>query len=362
MRKMNPDENMVNPFDVGTASMPSLNAFIADRAREESKSMFINDIVDNLFYKHDIDQTEGKFGHVIPQCKYIMCLTDGLFGLIPKFDQESNEFMGYGIVDISALLPNLDQDLHREGMYEFNSCSFFSIDGEITMFVSFVDNKSNPSKTHYIYMNGKTYDNLYGFTEVEDVVADGLIVPTYKMFSKTHQLRMFSNVEIALTDYGFWDIEPNTTSKKTYSYRGKKELKITDVAEFNGRDDKIIHPINVQYENGDKVVEYGKIWKKFDDTHVGCYGEDGVLIEGSKKYLLEILNHPFVGGTDTFAVYDSIEDKPPQILVDMTQQQFNSQLFSTPALVNKIVQWLYKNTTFDNKCEHYLEQNHGSFI
>ena len=341
MKKMNLDENMVNPYDVGTVEKPSLNEFIAKRAKAKSKSMFINDIVDNLFYKHDIDQTEGKFGHVIPQCKYIVCLTDGLFGLIPEFDRDSNEFMGYGIVDISALLPNLDQNLHEEGMYEFNNCSFFSIDGEITMFVTFVDNKSNPSKTHYIYMNGKTYDNLYGFTEVEDVVADGLIVPAYKMFSKTHQLRMFSNVEVALTDYGFWDIEPNTTGKKTYSYRGKKGLEITNGDEFNGRDDKIIHPINVQYENGDKVVEYGKIWKKSDDAYVECHGENGELIEGMKKYLREILKHQFVGGTDTFAVYDSTENKPPQILVDMTQQQFNSQLFSTPALVNKIVQWLY---------------------
>lgn len=37
-------------------------------------------------------------------------------------------------------------------------------------------------------------------------------------------MRELDNVAIAMTDYGFWDIEVNATNDTTYSYSGGKEV------------------------------------------------------------------------------------------------------------------------------------------
>lgn len=69
-----------------------------------------------------------------------------------------------------------------------------------------------------------------------------------------------------------------------------------------------------------------------------------------------------MGGTKYFAIYDQDEEgtDPIQILVHMTQFQFETLLFSMPGLVSAFIKWLYNQVARPERCEWYLEQNHYS--
>ena len=88
-----------------------------------------------------------------------------------------------------------------------------------------------------------------------------MIVPPRNVFNKVEALRTLDSVNIAMTDYGFWDIETNQTNSKTYSYRGAgKRYEETEEHSFNGREDKIIHP-TVPYDPSiHRYSEYDTCW------------------------------------------------------------------------------------------------------
>ena len=69
-----------------------------------------------------------------------------------------------------------------------------------------------------------------------------MIVPPSEVFSKVDSVRELDTVNIALTDYGFWDIEVNRTNNITYSYRGGKSYGNIDVQNFNNDTTKLIDP------------------------------------------------------------------------------------------------------------------------
>lgn len=100
---------------------------------------------------------------------------------------------------------------------------------------------TNDGKYHYLFLNESSLDETYGFTEIDSVVIDQLIVPPMEVFKKVDSIRELDNVNIALTDYGFWDIEANHTNNTTYSYRkGKKYDK--SVHTFNNDITKLVTP------------------------------------------------------------------------------------------------------------------------
>ena len=64
------------------------------------------------------------------------------------------------------------------------------------------------------------------------------------VFKKVDSIKSLDNITIALTDYGFWDIETNTTNDVTYSYTGEDNLKEygTTSSSFNTRQEKLVLP------------------------------------------------------------------------------------------------------------------------
>lgn len=88
-----------------------------------------------------------------------------------------------------------------------------------------------------------------------------MIVDPDDVFTRVEEMRDLDNVSIVMTDYGFWDIEPNTTNDVTYSYR-QKDAKTyeTDVAAFNSSTTKLVKP-TIALAPSDKVVEYDKVWE-----------------------------------------------------------------------------------------------------
>lgn len=77
----------------------------------------------------------------------------------------------------------------------------------VTLFVVFQD--SETGKSHYIYVNGDSYDQTYGFPEVKLLVNDTLTTSPDNVFSRVESIKSLESINIVLTDYGFWDIEPN---------------------------------------------------------------------------------------------------------------------------------------------------------
>ena len=62
---------------------------------------------------------------------------------------------------------------------------------------------------YYIYLNDDSYDPVYGLTPIKTIAVGSLIVPPEDVFKKVESIKELDNVTIALTDHGFWDIEPN---------------------------------------------------------------------------------------------------------------------------------------------------------
>ena len=96
--------------------------------------------------------------------------------------------------------------------------------------------------------------------ELQSVVVDGLVVDAFSVFTNVEAVRQLDSVCIALTNYGFWDVEPNTTKYVTYSYNGGKDYALIG-AYGNALKTKIVRP-EFQVGTGQfKIVEYDK---KFD--------------------------------------------------------------------------------------------------
>lgn len=79
-------------------------------------------------------------------------------------------------------------------------------------------------------------------------------MPPSDVFSKVDSVRDLDTMNIALTDYGFWDIEKNQTNNTTYSYRNGKAY-VNNLKEFNGDKTKLIDP-TISIETTTKYCEY----------------------------------------------------------------------------------------------------------
>ena len=246
------------------------------------------------------------FGKVIPACKYIVCLSMGLYGLSPTYTTETLDdgtkkttFQGMTLYDIGKLIPNLD------GVYEFIICGFHVIDNRLTLFVVF--KRENDNEYRYFYFNNESYDKLYGFSTVNTLVVDQLVVHPKDVFAKVDSIKTLDTVNVLMTNYGFWDIEPNNTRDITYSYTRTSKTHTPSVSnpdgvlkEYNGHINKVIVPTifptsmfndssleedDKRYDvELDKVVEYDKIWKQINDTYYKCFYVGDVLTSDDKEH------------------------------------------------------------------------------
>jgi len=154
---------------------------------------------------------------------------------------------------------------------------------------------------------------------------------------------MSGDVTIALTDYGFWDIEPNQTNEITYSFRGagRKDIEVIGDVEFNGRKEKLVDPPCDVLET-DRIVEYDRKWVVDEDGMYECRHSSGDHVPLYDRYLPQILgNQKFVGGSRGFAVYDSIGSSPVAIFADLGDS-FVRLLYSSVDLRATITKWLYE--------------------
>ena len=192
-------------------------------------------------------------------------------------------------------------------------------------------------------------------------------------------MRELNTVAIAMTDYGFWDIEPNTTNDITYTYRGKK--KISYFKSFFEDESKLIRPsIELDSAESQLVAEHGSRFVEYDD--LWAYTEDVDSSESELTGYWTSLNHPdgvrywdyiigstenrldFNGGTQNFGVYSSEYDTYIDVLVNLELGQFKNLLFANPVLVQLFVDWLYRQVVHSGDDElpafgeYYLYNNH----
>ena len=174
----------------------------------------INNIVENQFRGSAlVGQDEMNADDIVSalsRCKYLVCLTSGFYGL-----QLSDEENSWIIHDFSSTIPNIVSD--NRDKFNFKYCGFNVVGEKTTLFIVFTDVNG---KYHYAYMNDESHDPVYGFKEIDLLVTDQLVVSPWDVFNKVDSLKQLGSASIALTDYGFWDIEPNETTSKVYSYQG----------------------------------------------------------------------------------------------------------------------------------------------
>ncbi len=179
-------------------------------------------------------------------------------------------------------------------------------------------------------------------------------------------MRELDSVSIAMTDYGFWDIEVNATNDITYSYSGKKEVE--QFQSFFEDESKLTRPdIGLGSSGGGKFIEYDDLWTYTESDLTGYWtslkNSDGVkywdyIIGGTGKRL------DFRGGTQNFGVYAGVDDTYIDVLVSMDLIQFKSLLFANPELVRLLVDWLYRQVVYSGDHnlpafgEYYLYNNH----
>lgn len=246
----NPNDYGCNPFDdCDEESLPqiyklryydkdnnykeysSFNGFIKEKSEIINGGVKINKIIDNIFFKSpDFDYVDANgIIHLITESQYLVCLNIGFFGLQPVFETTGDGtryFDRFDMYDIGTMIPNI-LDANE---YIFTNCDFCTVDEQITLVVVFRSKKDGQYR--YVYMNDSSYDDIYGFQEIKNLVTDGMILNPSQVFTEVDSIKQLGDVSIAMTDYGFWDIETNTTDDIVYSYNGRKSYSTLDNHEW----------------------------------------------------------------------------------------------------------------------------------
>ena len=364
-----------NPFDKKLVGMEmSFNQWLAKNGR-------LSCIVENRFYKNVFADAEiGGFGGVILDCRYLLCVPGGFYGLQPQWET-NGDFAGFVLQDIGKMLPILDES--KEFRYKFCGFHVIGSSDEITLFLvlSEVGEDGEDGKYHYLYMNESSLDETYGFVEIDSVVVDQLIVPPSDVFSKVDGIRELDTVNIAMTDYGFWDLEKNQTNNITCSYKNGKEYS-EQIGKFNSDKTKLISPTiqidGAKYcEYSDDSGKYGinRLWSCPQDNQNWYVCHDREIDETYRNKIIGSngLELDFFGGTQSFALYNSNKENrdgkeikdPIHILVNLSQEQFTNLIFSDSQLINYFIGWLYEQVTHEpptersTRGEWYLYAQHG---
>ena len=91
---VNPNPYGENIFDAefkfGGQSWDSFNQYVKQRSLDKEKDVQIHRIVENKFYhntfEHYSQETQDLVGSIIPNCKYLLCMDTGLYGLVPMME------------------------------------------------------------------------------------------------------------------------------------------------------------------------------------------------------------------------------------------------------------------------------------
>lgn len=343
----------------------SFNSFVKKSAIQGMSRISINCILENKFFKFKFDE-DGKNDDdndilsIIPKCRYLVCLTNGFYGL--ELVKKENDFIGIQMYNLGEMIPNLyannsihgdiickgsigeiicegtNGDVICEGQgtndeYEFVNCSFNSVEDRMIMFL--VLKERNSSKCHYLYLDDLSYDRTYGFKEIKQLITDQLIARPQDVFTQLDSFKQLDTFTIAMTNYGFWDVEENHTNDIVYSYLGTKNH-MDGITIGNNREDKIVLP-DFNLSDSDKVCEYDKVWEL----------QNGRYVNGEVSYPQVISKngtHDFVGGTDAFAIYDvtnNDDDSTAMMLVVIKLEQFKALMFSNPIISNLFMKYMY---------------------
>ena len=159
------------------------------------------------------------------------CAEKRFVGLRKRSSTSSTDINSLEVVDIGSMLNNLDGDRYGSNGYAFVDCEFCSIDGEPILVLTLSEEVSDgedgettttTTKYSYLYFSESSYDKKYGFAKIEQVSVDGTIVAPGDVWTRVESLNALDTVNIVLTDYGFWDIEPNESYYRTWMYNGEK--------------------------------------------------------------------------------------------------------------------------------------------
>ena len=156
-----------------------------------------------------------------------------------------------------------------------------------------------------------------------------MVVPPSDVFSKVEKIRELDTVNIAMTDYGFWDIEANQTNNTTYSYRGGKSYENTNVPNFNNDITKLVDPTislggttkycEYSHVNDGEIAQYGRdrLWEKNREDWYYCHDlvvdatqPESDILHRFKNYRSSIVGNngntiSLFGCTENFALYNS---------------------------------------------------------
>ena len=83
------------------------------------------------------------------------------------------------------------------------------VDGDVTLFVVFTDTYDNKVSYHYAYINDDSFDSKYGIPDIGTIVVSELVTSPDQVFNRVEFMKTLGEVNIMMTDCGFWDIEPN---------------------------------------------------------------------------------------------------------------------------------------------------------
>lgn len=165
----NPFGGDVNPFACPLYSGNSVRWGSFNEFLKASKTR-VNCIVENLFRNNPV-YSGSDLGSAIANCQYIVCTTNRLYGLRPR-KSNKGEFKGFQLIDIGALVNNIDNDQYFSNQFQFLFCGFHVVSDTCTFFLVF----SDQTEFHYVYFNEGTYDQTYGFAAMKTIAVDQLIV------------------------------------------------------------------------------------------------------------------------------------------------------------------------------------------
>lgn len=187
----NPNKFGRNPFDATLTQYGSFrdaygtfNQFVQHTATRLQRSVQINSVIDNLYCGQPFDSSEQyeiTLGKVLSQARYIVCLSTGLYGLVPQYGADDGRFIGFDMLDIGMAASNFNREKYERGGYSFVECGFHTIDGNATLFVVA---RNEEGKFFYMFFNEDSYDNDYGFTDISSVRIDELVAEKEHVFSK----------------------------------------------------------------------------------------------------------------------------------------------------------------------------------
>lgn len=208
-----------NPFDFplllgdggDITSGPTFNEWLKDGKNNYT----IKRIVDNGFLGNLAFRYGSGFGNGLSKCDFLACLSgwaydeyghkiphSGFYGLEGRWNGSTKEFLGFVLHPLHDTIPNLEaSDM------EFQWCGFTSANDQQTLML--VANQWDGSKCKFFYLSEDTFDETYGLTLIDQLVDDELIVNPSKVFNKVDSIRELNDISVAMTDYGFWDIEVN---------------------------------------------------------------------------------------------------------------------------------------------------------